>query len=333
MSQFSRFLLCSTATLGLLLSGCQAKSDSAAKTKTSVAALADDVTKDELVAMMKEAMDDAKSTKGNGSPAIWTFSDDDTTVYLYGTVHLLKPDVTWRSPALDTALSQADTLVLEADVASPESQAGIQKLVMDYGMFSEGQTLRGALEDDDETVVAAALEANGIPLQAVDSLKPWMVGLQLSMMQIMKAGYDPQSGVETILLADAGDKKLTYLETAETQVKALSGASIEDQVKGLMATLSTMELGEEYLDSLVEEWADGDVKGIGALMSNPAMFGTQDAYDALLTTRNKNWVPAIKSLLNEPGTKLVAVGAAHLAGPDSVVNMLQDEGIKVKALN
>ena len=324
MTHFSRLLLTSAAALGLALSGCQAK--------TSTPALADDISKDELVAMMKGAMADAKATTGTGSPAMWTFSDDDTTVYLYGTVHLLKPDVTWRSPALEDALSKADTLVLEADVSSPESQAGLQKLVMEYGVFSDGQTLTGLLEDEDESVVSAALEANGIPMQAVETMKPWMVGLQLGMMQIMQAGYDPQSGVETLLLADAGDKKLAYLETAETQIKTLGGAPLDEQVQGLMATLSTLELGEEYLDTLVAEWADGDVKGIGAMMANPAAFGTQDAYDALLTTRNRNWVPTIKSLLEEPGTKLVAVGAGHLAGPDSVVNMLKKDGIKIKAV-
>ena len=332
MTHLSRLLLTSAAALGLLLSGCQAKSDSASSADTPAVKLADDISKDEMVAMMKGAMVDAKATSGKGSPAMWTFSDKDTTVYLYGTVHLLKPDVTWRSPALDAALSKADTLILEADVSSPESQAGLQQLVMEYGVFSDGQSLTGLLEDDDEAVVAAALQASGIPIQAVDTMKPWMVGLQLSMMQIMQAGYDPQSGVETILLADAGDKKLAYLETAETQIKALGGAPLEDQVQGLMATLSSMELGEEYLNTLVAEWADGDVRGIGALMANPAMFGTQDSYDALLKTRNENWVPTIKALLEEPGTKLVAVGAGHLAGPDSVVTMLKKDGVKVKAV-
>lgn len=322
MTHFSRLLLTSAATLGLFLSGCQAKTTT----------LADDISKEEMVAMMKDAMTKAEATTGDGSPAMWTFSDEDTTVYLYGTVHLLKPEVKWRSAALDAALKDADTLVLEADVASPESAAGLQKLVMEYGVFSDGQSLTGLLEDDDEAVVAAALQESGIPIQAFDTMKPWMVGLQLSMMQIMQAGYDPQSGVETILMADAKDKNLAYLETAETQIKALGGAPLDEQVQGLMATLSSMELGEEYLDALVAEWADGDVKGIGALMANPAMFGTQDAYDTLLTERNRNWVPGIKALLDEPGTKLVAVGAGHLAGPDSVVTMLKKDGIKIKAV-
>jgi uncharacterized protein YbaP (TraB family) len=282
--------------------------------------------------MMQRAMADAKATNGSGSPAMWTFSDEDTTVNIMGTVHLLKPDVVWKSPAITEALAKADTLVLEADVASPESQAGLQKLVMEYGIFSDGETLSTVLEEDDKAAVSAVLEANGIPMQAMDTMKPWMVSLQLGMMQIMQAGYDPQSGVETKLMAEAGDKKLAYLESVETQIRTLGGAPIDEQVQGLMATLGTLDLGEEYLDTLVAEWADGDVRGIGAMMSNPAIFGTQDAYDALLTTRNKNWIPGIKALLDEPGNKLVAVGAGHLAGPDSVIGMLKDEGIKVKVV-
>ena len=326
MKHLSRLLLAGSAVLALSLSACQAKTDAAAP-------MAGDMSKEELVAMMQGAMADAKATKGSGKPAMWTFSDEDTTVNIMGTVHLLKPDVVWKSPAITDALAKADTLVLEADVASPESQAGLQKLVMEYGIFSDGETLSTVLEEDDKAAVSAALEANGIPMQAMDTMKPWMVSLQLGMMQIMQAGYDPQSGVETKLMAEAGDKKLAYLESVETQIKTLGGAPIDEQVQGLMATLGTLDLGEEYLDTLVAEWADGDVKGIGAMMSNPAIFGTQDAYDALLTTRNKNWIPGIKALLDEPGNKLVAVGAGHLAGPDSVIGMLRDEGIKVKVVN
>ena len=325
MKHLSRLLLAGSAVLALSLSACQAKTEAPAP-------MVGDMSKEELVALMQGAMADAKATKGSGTPAMWTFSDKDTTVNIMGTVHLLKPDVVWKSPAITEALAKADTLVLEADVASPESQAGLQKLVMEYGIFSDGETLSGVLEEDDEAAVSAVLEANGIPMQAMDTMKPWMVSLQLGMMQIMQAGYDPQSGVETKLIAEAGDKKLAYLESVETQIKTLGGAPIDEQVQGLMATLGTLDLGEEYLDTLVAEWADGDVKGIGAMMSNPAIFGTQEAYDALLTTRNKNWIPGIKALLDEPGNKLVAVGAGHLAGPDSVIGMLKDEGIKVKVV-
>ena len=321
MKNLSRLLLAGSAVLAIALSGCQAKTQ---------APMAGDMSKDELVAMMKVAMADAKATNGTGEPAMWTFSDEDTTVNILGTVHLLKPDVVWKTPAIKDALAQADTLVLEADTTSPESQAGMQQLIMEYGTYSDGGSLTATLDDEDEALVAAVLAEKNIPIQAMDPMKPWMVSLQLGMMQIMEAGYDPQSGVETKLLAEAGDKKLSYLETVESQLKILGGAPLEEQVQGLMASLGTLDLGEEYLDVLVSEWADGDVKGIGAMVANPAMLGSQEAYDALFTTRNRNWVPNIKALLEEPGNKLVAVGAGHLAGPDSVITMLKDEGIKVK---
>ena len=113
-------------------------------------------------------------------------------------------------------------------------------------------------------------------MKTIEPLKPWMVGLQLGVLQMMKGGYDPQSGVEQVLLSDPSmaNKKLSYLESAETQIQALGGASIDEQIQGLMATISTLELGNDYLDTLVDEWADGDVKGIGALMSNPVLYGS-----------------------------------------------------------
>jgi len=327
MTHFTRKLITGTALIGLAVTGCQSK--------TSTPSIGDNASKAVLIAMMKEAMTTAKSTSGAGSPQIWTYADDDTTVYLFGTVHLLKPELSWKTPDMIQALKEADTLVLEADMVSPGSMSSIQKLMVEYSAFPEGETLSGVLSDEEKAIVLESLTAQGIPMDAVESMKPWMVQLQLGIMQIMKAGYDPQSGVEAVLLSDPSiaDKKLSYLESAETQIKALGGADIDEQIQGLMATISTLELGNDYLETLVNEWAEGDVKGIGAMMSNPAMYGSKSAYDMLLTKRNENWIEPLKALLDEPGTKFVAVGAGHLAGPDSVVKMLKTEGVKVTPVN
>ena len=326
MRHFTRALITGSALLTLALAGCQAND----KIK-----IGNDASKDEIAAIINEAMIHAKSTSGVGSPKLWKYTDEDTTVYLFGTVHLLKADLNWKTSNLTQVLKSADTLVLEADVASPDSTAIIQNLITEYGAFPDGETLSGVLDEKEKAIVSEALKAAGIPMSAIESLKPWMVGLQIGLLQIMKAGYNPQSGVEKVLLSDPSiaDKKLSYLESAETQIKALSGASMDEQIQGLMATISTLELGNDYLDTLVSEWADGDVEGIGAMMSNPALYGSETAYDLLLTKRNKNWVTPLKALLNEPGVKLVAVGAGHLAGPDSVIKMLEDEGLKIATVN
>lgn len=326
MKHLTRALVTGSALFGFALTGCQA---------SDTIKISDNASKDEIATSMKEAVTFAKSTSGRGSPKLWKYADEDTTVYLFGTVHLLKPELEWKTSNLTQAFKAADTLVVEADVESPESLAAIQKLVTEYGAFSEGETLSSVLDKQEKAIVAEALTAAGIQMNDIESLKPWMVGLQLGILQMMEGGYDPQSGVEKVLLSDPNmaNKKLNYLETAETQIKALSGASIDDQIQGLMATISTLELGNEYLDTLVDEWADGDVKGIGALMSNPVLYGSESAYDMLLTNRNESWVAPLKALLNEPGVKLVAVGAGHLAGPDSVIIMLEDEGLKIATVN
>lgn len=326
MTRLLHLLLASTACLSFILSGCQEAPESS---------LGNSANKDELLTLMKDSMIKAKATKGLGQPAMWSYSDADTKVYLYGTVHLLKPDTIWRSPDFESALAEADTLILEADVISPGSGVILQNLIREYGVFSDDQTLSSVLDDETKAAVTAALKANNIPIAAVETMKPWLVSLQLNITQILSAGYNPQSGVETMLIADAKqkDKNISFLESAETQIKALGGASIEDQIQGLIATMSTSEIGTEFLDVLVSEWADGDVIGIAAMMANPAVFGSENAYDDLLKTRNKNWVPGLKALLDAPGTKFVAVGAGHLTGPDSVIKMLKQDGVAIGFVN
>jgi len=327
MTNFTRALIAGTALISLAFSGC--------KNNSVEHSIGDNASKAEIITLMKDAMESAKSTSGEGSPKIWKYADDDTTVYLFGTVHLLKPELSWRTSKLSQALKEADTLVLEADVTSPEGAGAIQKLIAQYAAFPEGETLSGTLSNEEKEIVSEALKEQGIPIDAVNGMKPWMVGLQLGIIQIMKAGYDPQSGVEAVLLSDPNisSKKLSYLESAETQIKALGGAYIEEQIQSLMATISTLEIGNDYLETLINEWAEGDVEGIGVMMSNPAMYGSKSAYDTLLTKRNENWILPLKALLNEPGVKFVAVGAGHLAGPDSVVKMLNREGLKVATIN
>ena len=205
---------------------------------------------------------------------MWRYADDDTTVFLFGTVHILKPERKWQDDTLRAAFEKADTVILEADVKSPENAKVLQQLIAQHGVFTDGGTLSRAMNDQDRQIVKQALSAQNIPLEAVDAMKPWMVSIQLTLLQMLKSGYDPNSGVEQYFLnhPEIKDKKLAYLESVETQINALSKASLEDQIQGLLATISTLELGPQYLDTLVDEWADGDIQGIGAMISNPALY-------------------------------------------------------------
>lgn len=315
-------LTASAFVMGAMLTGC----------KDTVTAPEDPLSAaDKYMAAISGAMTEAKATKGQGSPVMWTMSDEDTTVHLFGTVHLLRPETQWQTADLTAALDAANAIMIEADASSPEAMQQLQPIIMQYGQFEDGQTLSGVLDDEQEALVNGALSGMGATVQAFDAMKPWMVSLQIGVFNIINSGYDPASGVESKLLeiAKAGNKDVLYLETATDQIKILGGAPIDEQVEGLMMTTLTADTGSEMLDVIVDEWADGDVKGLGAIMGNPDIFGSEEMYDALLTDRNRKWIPKIEALLDREGTYVVTVGAAHLAGDDSVIKMLRANGHKV----
>jgi len=286
------------------------------------ARLAEDIEK------MREAFEVAKSTNGPGSPALWTLSDDDTTIHIFGTVHILKPETEWRTDTFDEAFDAADTLVLEIAMETPEDEQAVAMTMMRASVFDDGRSLSDVLSADELAIVKDAAKSMGIPGASIDVQEPWAVGLTLLNVQMMADGFDPTSGVESVLTKEAKDqgKAFQSLETAEFQIGVFDTMSMEAQVDMLVSGAMTTDLVDTQLSSLIDEWADGDVEGLGVIAANPETAGGDEFYNALFLERNQNWVPQIEALLDEPGTIMIAVGAGHLAGPDSVITMLENKG-------
>lgn len=324
-------LLASCAVL--ILGGCQPSSPGEAV----VAAEACDTTgRAELRAARPEletaALEAARASRGSGAPAMWTMSDEDTTIYLLGTVHLLRPELDWQTPQIEAAIASADTVVFEADITSPEAQRELMKFYTTQGFFTDGGQLTNFLSDSETAELEAALEKVGLPIEALLPHRPWMAAVNISVKQMLDEGFDPEAGVEQVIerAARAHGADFAFLETVEEQLGGLAGLGYCEQVDFLMATVDGIGEGAGALDLLIDEWADGDVTGLGLMMANPEMLGSQPIYDVMLTDRNERWVPQITAMLGEPGTFLVAVGAGHLAGEDSVIKMLRDEGYTVE---
>lgn len=286
----------------------------------------------EILEEYSESLEAARETTGDGDPALWTLSDEDTTIYLFGTVHILRPDLEWRTPEFEEAFDSADTLVLELDMESEEGQRAMARDFLQRGMYGDGRTLSGEISASDLEVVEDALQPMGIPVAALDPMEPWMVAVNLSVMKLQAEGYDPNSGVERVLIAEArkDGKDFGFLETAEVQANIFDTLPEDVQEEFLYETALTLEDSPDMLDQVIDEWADGDVEGLGILVANPDTSGGEGMYDALFLERNASWVPQIEAMLEEPGTYFVAVGAGHLAGPDSVVTMLRDKGYEVE---
>lgn len=261
-------------------------------------------------------------------PAMWLVSDEDTKIYLFGTVHILKPEMQWQTDAFNTAFDASDAVYLEADL-SEEVQASLAALLPPLAFYSDGRTLMGVLDAADEKEVLEAAEILGLQPETLNMMKPWFAGIALSQIHMVKTGYQADSGVEKIIAAKAklSQKPMRYFETAEQQLHFLAGLPEASQIEFLVAGAVAIEDQPEMLDELVADWAEGDVQGIADLIADEDMMGDGVVYDVLLVKRNRTWTRTIDQLLeDEAGTFMIAVGAAHLAGPDSIIVMLQNAG-------
>ena len=259
-------------------------------------------------------------------PALWVVKDEDSTIYLFGTVHLLRPDTIWRTPAFDAALAASDEVYLEiTEIDQPEV---MQPLVMRYGMAAEGQGLSTYLDDQDEGRLDAAARSVGATGAAFEPMRPWLAAMQVTVAGVVKSGYDPTSGVDLRILSAAKEagKPVKGLETAEQQLQFFSTLPDEVQVDFLRQSLESFENGADLLDAIVTGWSAGDVASIEAnIIDEMKEWGS--LYDILLVRRNTDWADQIETMLEGSGTTFIAVGAGHLVGDDSVQEILQDRGV------
>lgn len=263
----------------------------------------------------------------DADPALWVVKDEDTTIYLFGTIHILRPGLSWFDEAVKKAFDSSSEIVTELGVMPDPAAA--QPLIMKYGVNPTGPTLSEKLPADKRAAFAKAVTDLGLPLAVVDRFDPWLASVQLSMMTLVKQGYNPQSGVEEALhsAAKAAGKPISGLETMEEQFSYFDSLSEEAQIKFLIETIDKLAETGPILDKMVAEWAAGDADGLAALM-NEGFVASPEVAKKLLTDRNARWAAWINTRLEKPGTVFVAVGAGHLAGAGSVQSYLAERKIK-----
>ncbi len=257
-------------------------------------------------------------------PALWVVKDEDTTIYLFGTVHILKPGLGWFDEAVKDAFDKSDRLVLEMVEPSPaETQQLFSKLAID----TSGKTLRSKMTDSDRPIYEAAVGKIGLPVAALDPLDPWAAAVTLSVVNMQKQGFDANSGVEKQLTAaaNASKKPIGGVETMEYQLGIFDTIPEADQIRFLIETAKMTDDTGKMMDRMVELWGTPDPDALGQLM-NEGMT-SRALYDALLTNRNANWAKWIDAQMEKPGVTFMAVGAGHLSGPTSVQALLPAYGL------
>lgn len=263
-----------------------------------------------------------------GHHTLWAVKGKTNTVYLLGSVHLLRPSEQLPA-AVDAAYKDAEQLVMEIDMDDLDPLA-VQQTTMELGMLPEDGSLESEIGASTYEQVVRQARAIGLDPQILNRFRPWLAAMTLVQLQLLKQGLDPKSGVEQRLTARAaGDgKKITGLETLQEQLGILANLPAEQQRQFLLHSIEDADNVAREIDRILAAWRSGDVATLAQLLSRefnqfPAL------YRPLTVDRNRRWAPHIEALLNEHDDYLVVVGALHLVGKDSVIDLLEKDGYTV----
>ncbi|WP_266160658.1 TraB/GumN family protein [Dyella silvatica] len=263
-------------------------------------------------------------------PALWVAKNEHATVYLFGTVHLLPSETDWSSPQLDKALEQSQRLSIEL---VDDDAATMQPLVLKLGLDT-AHPLSSKLDPADQEKLKQAVTTAQLPggVNSLQPMRPWLAALTLAIAPLVQAGMSPDLGVDKLLkqrMQEAG-KPVDGLETAAQQIHMLASLSEPMQLDLLRQTFTDVADGPDKLRELIAAWKNGNVAMIARLADNDLRQESPALYQRLIVDRNKAWAKTIAQRMQQPGISFIAVGAGHLAGPDSVQVQLQAHGITVE---
>lgn len=258
---------------------------------------------------------------------LWEVTDGRGTVYLLGSIHMLRADMYPLDDAIYAAFDDADIAAFEINLDSATAAA---PLIAMRGMYQDGRSLRTVLPPD----LFAELEEHfgnvGVPMQAVAMMKPWMAALSVSALMLQQAGYEGAQGVDMHFFERARSNgiRVASFETMEQQIDVFDGMPESEQIAYLRSTLEDLDDFVDMLDGATEMWRRGDAEAIAAMMTE-SMESQPNLRRRLLDDRNAAWIPRIEELLRSGDTAIVIVGMAHLVGEGSVTDLLRDRGYTV----
>ncbi len=264
----------------------------------------------------------------DADPALWVVRDADTTIYLFGTFHMLdgRP---WFNDEIRTAFDASNELVLEAII--PDNPADLQPLILRYAVDPQGRTLPQRLPADQYAALGAALTSLGLPPAALDPLEPWFVSMTLGALATQRLGVRPEHGPEAALRRAAGERNVPVheLEGVEWQLRLFDNLPEAQQLSQLKETVETLDQIDDELAPMLAAWSRGDVDGLVTIM-NRSEGDDPALHRMLFTDRNTIWAGWIRERMTRPGTVFIAVGAGHLAGSDSVQILLARDGVRAE---
>jgi uncharacterized protein YbaP (TraB family) len=259
--------------------------------------------------------------------ALWELHGKHNTVYILGSIHVLRPTDYPLAPAILNAYSKAKSIFMEVNLQEFDSQR-MQIELLASARLPEGKTLPSIMGKERYERAGVLAREVGVDIGIFDAFAPWFVAEAISQLQLQQLGFQPKSGVEMFFLEHARSdaKPVAGLETVHDQIALFDALSMDEQADYLLSSLKEAHDLPKEVDDMVHAWQRGDTVWFADQLKSE--FGRDpDLYESVLVARNRKWVPKIEALLNDDKNYLVIVGTGHLVGQGSVIELLGKDGI------
>lgn len=261
---------------------------------------------------------------------LWAVESERNTVYLLGSMHILKSDSYPLPRGIEGIYDCCKKVVFETDIDGmnePSSQGTMLK----RGMYPPGNTLSQNISGQTYGKLEKTLNASGLPIARFERFRPWFIALTITAMEIQRLGFDPELGVDRYFFnkSKRDRKRLFFLESNEFQINLMAKMTASQQEMFLRETLKELEVIGSMASDLVNAWLTGSVDKLNSILKI-SFQEYPEIYKRFFTERNRGWVTKIERLLNQKEDILIIVGAGHLVGKDSVVDLLKQKGYKVR---
>ncbi|HEY5624167.1 MAG TPA: TraB/GumN family protein [Gammaproteobacteria bacterium] len=265
----------------------------------------------------------------HADPAAWRVGGSGGGLWLLGSVHYLREQDYPLPAVVDELYARADVLVMELDLDDLDA-AAVQGSFASAGVLPAGMSLASILDAETYQRTASLAADLGMPMTLLERLEPWLVALTLMDLTMSRLGFRADQGLEQHLMsrAAADQKEILGLESIEDQISIFDSLSLEDQAGLLAQSVEDMESPAEYMSRLLDAWRAGNLDELAEEFSDDYVeYPELEA--ALVLDRNRRWVTRVQEMLNDDRQFLVVMGALHLVGDDSVVDLLSEQGIEV----
>lgn len=265
-------------------------------------------------------------------PAIWRVRSGESTIYLFGSIHILPNGYPWITRRIADAMEASDLFVFEV-LIDKDTRAEERDFISKNGVLRLRQSIRGVLTQGEFARYATVMQAAGLNARDYERYRPWLASLMLGLAYLHPDELTALKGAddEVMRFARDHDRPSQYLETVQQQLELLTSGSEESQIAELRHLIDTLPSSREIQTELLEAWSSGDIDRLAAVLAG--IFNPSPATEKfLLSHRNHLWLSTINPLLQRPGATMITVGAAHLAGSNGLIALICGEGYRVERL-